>query len=89
MSLTSLVKGKIIGTVVGKLAASEPRTTLIGASIGGITLMNVDWNKAVQGDPQQIGMAIAGLLIGIFGYFANHKNLQPPAPPAVTAGVKP
>ena len=75
MSLTSLVKGKILGTVIDKIAASEPRTTIAGAALAGLVAANIDYNKLVQGDPQQIGQAVAAVIVALLGYWANHKNL--------------
>jgi hypothetical protein len=90
MSLTSLVKGKIIGTVVDKISASEPRTTIAGFVLATVVASNIDYGKLSQGDPTQIGNLIGAIAAAVLGWFANHKNLQPPAPPAVATGaVKP
>lgn len=75
MGLTGFVKGKIIGTIVDKLAQSEPRTTLAGAALASIVAANIDYNKLVQGDSQQIGNAVAAVIVVLLGYWTNHKSL--------------
>lgn len=82
MSISSLVKGKILGTVIQKVADSEPRTTIAGAALSGLIASNIDYNKLVQGDTQQIATAIAALLVAVISYFTNHKKVTGQAPAA-------
>jgi len=86
MSLTTLIKGKILGTVISKMAASEPRTTIGGFILASIMAANVDYGKVFQGDPQQLGLLIAAPIVAVLLYYTNHSKLvaapAPLAPPA-------
>jgi len=75
VSLTSLIKGKVIQTVVDKVAQSEPRTTGLGFVLSGIVAANIDYNKLVQGDLQQIGNLVAAVVVALLGWFTNHSKL--------------
>lgn len=85
MSLSTLIKGKILGTVISKVAASEPRTTIAGAALGGLIAAQIDYNKLLQGDPQQIAAAIAAVIVAVWGYFTNHPKATPPVAAAPAA----
>ena len=76
MGLESSVKGKILSVAVNKLAASEPRTTLAGAILGGIVAANIDYGKLVQKDPQQVGNLVAAIAVVLLGYWSNHSALR-------------
>lgn len=90
MGLIASIKGKILKTAVNKVAASEPKTSILGALLGGIVAANIDYNKLLQGDPQQIGNAVGAAVVVLLGWFANnaHKKAVPPTepPPDNTAG---
>jgi hypothetical protein len=75
MSLPTAIEGTIIGKIVGNLQKSEPKTTIIGAVLGVSVWSQVDWNKLLQKDPTQIALVITGLLLGVQGYWTNHKDL--------------
>lgn len=82
MSLSKSIEGTILGTVVKKIAASEPRTTILGTVLGGVVLAQIDYGKLLAGDPTQIGNAVAAIVVAVIGYYTNHPSLtQPPSPP--------
>lgn len=74
MSLSSFVKGKVLASFIGKVADSEPRTTVAGAALAGLIAAKIDYNKLVQGDPQQIGNAVAAVIVALIGYWTNNRN---------------
>lgn len=73
MGLVGAVKNKVIGNIIAKLAASEPKTTLLGAALAALIAANVNYDKLLQFDPQEIAKAVAALLVALLGYFTNHK----------------
>jgi hypothetical protein len=75
MSLPTAIEGSILGKVIGNLQKSEPKTTIVGAILGTSVLSQVDWNKLLQKDPTQIALVITGILLGLQGYWTNHKDL--------------
>lgn len=78
MSLSTIVKGTILGNVISRVAASEPRTTIAGATLSGLIAAQIDYNKLIQGDPQQIAAAIAAVIVAVFGWFTNHSKVVAP-----------
>jgi len=49
-------------------------TTLFGGASGAGLLASVDWQKLAAGDFNEIGKAVAGFALMLFGYFANKRN---------------
>jgi hypothetical protein len=75
MSLGTSIKGTVIGIVLKKLSDSEPKTTALGATLGGLIAAQIDYSKLLQGDPTQIGNAVAAVVVTLLGYFTNNKKL--------------
>lgn len=79
MSLTKSIEGTILGTVLKKVAASEPKTTILGVILAGAVAANLDYAKLLQGDPQQIGNAVAAIVVAVLGYYTNNPSTSKPA----------
>jgi hypothetical protein len=88
VSIATSVKGSILRRVIENVRASEPRTSALGAVLGGIVAANIDYNKLLQGDPQQIGNLVAAIVVVLLGWFTNHSKYMAPAAPPV-AGEAP
>lgn len=76
MSLSSSIKGSILGSAIKKVADSEPRTTLLGFAAAAVLADKIDYGKLFEGDPQQIGTFVGAIVVAVFGYFTNHKELK-------------
>ena len=77
MGLKTAIGGTVLRTVIEKVAASEPRTTALGATLGGLVASKIDYSKLLQGDPAQVGLAVAAVVVALMGYFTNHPGVTP------------
>jgi hypothetical protein len=85
MSIKTSLEGTIIAKILSNLAASEPKTTILGALLAGIVATKIDYSQLLQGDPTQIANAISAVVITVLGYYTNHSKLvglKPPDPQA-------
>lgn len=81
MSLSSSIKGSVLGSAIKKVADSESRTTLLGFAAAAILADKIDYGKLFEGDPQQIGNLVGVIVVAVFGYFTNHPKVTPDAKP--------
>lgn len=74
MSVGTAIKGKVLSIVINKVKDSEPTTSLLGVILGGVVGAKIDYSLLLQGDAQQIGNAVAAVVIVLIGWFTNHKK---------------
>lgn len=64
----------IKGVLRGLAKSSDTQTTVLGLVAAGLLASGIDWNKLVQGDPDQIGLLVGTVVAILFGYLTNKPD---------------
>lgn len=68
------VEGGVLSKVISNLAASEPKTTILGAILAGIVASHTSYAKLLSGDSDAISTVVAAVVVAAIGYFTNSSK---------------
>jgi len=73
-----LVNREVKGMMKGM--SNDHKSTVLGAVLAGLQLVNVDYVKLMQGDSAEIGKAVGAVVTALLGWYIN-KPTPPVEPP--------